>query len=448
MTSLLKRTRFSVRLLKAFLRKHLILISAFIIVGVIVFFSFPLLNKVFPKHGYQTVGIIGKYTIEDLPSEIIKLIGDGLTNITQEGQIEPSLAESWEINNEGKQYIFSIKDNLFWHDGRKIISKNIDYNFSDVATTYPDNKHLVFDLKEPFAPFLTTVSRPVFEKGLIGSGNYRVKSIKKNGQTVEKLHLVPINKNSNLPSYLYKFYPNESSAITAFKLGEIDIIKDLSRQDEINNLKNTKIGSEVKYDRFVGIYFNTDNQSLSNKNIRQALAYAIRKPWQPRAITSVNQKNWAYNSSVKPYDYDLSNAKNLLMKSNGDSENSEPVKEIELATIPSLVNVAEAIKEDWSLVGINSKIKIISRIEDDFQAILITQIIPDDPDQYSMWHSTQNTNLSHYKSPKIDKLLEEGRKTLDQEKRKTIYLDFQRFLVEDTPVVFLFYPTVYTLERK
>jgi peptide/nickel transport system substrate-binding protein len=98
-------------------------------------------------------------------------------------------------------------------------------------------------------------------------------------------------------------------------------------------------------------------------------------------------------------------------------------------------------------LGIEVKIKIINSLGESFDALLVAQEIPPDPDQYSLWHSTQASNISHYKSPKLDKLLEDGRKTLDKEKRKEIYADFQRFLVEDTPAIFLFHPTLYTVSR-
>ena len=47
--------------------------------------------------------------------------------------------------------------------------------------------------------------------------------------------------------------------------------------------------------------------------------------------------------------------------------------------------------------------------------------IPEDPDQYSIWHSTQDaTNITHYESPRIDKLLEDGRSEIDTESRRKI----------------------------
>ncbi len=99
-------------------------------------------------------------------------------------------------------------------------------------------------------------------------------------------------------------------------------------------------------------------------------------------------------------------------------------------------------------VPVKVEVKIINSIESDFQAILIAQQIPLDPDQHALWHSTQDTNISRYSELKIDKLLEDGRKISDFDKRQEIYQDFQRFLVEDSPAIFLQHPVTYTIERK
>ena len=90
-----------------------------------------------------------------------------------------------------------------------------------------------------------------------------------------------------------------------------------------------------------------------------------------------------------------------------------------------------------------------STIPSDYQVLLRSLPIPYDPDQYIYWQSTQeNTNISNYSSAKIDKLLEDGRKTLDKEQRQKIYADFQFYLVDDVPAIFLYYPKIYTIKRK
>jgi len=449
MKSFLRRIRFSFRFIRAFLERHKKLILLGFVVGLVFFLYFPKLFKLFLAKDANVIGIVGRFTAADLPEDIQKQIGDGLTTITEDGQIAPSLAKSWEINNDGQEYIFTLDRDRFWNDHTPLLAKDIDFNFSDVTTTAINDDRVKFELKEPFAPFLSIVARPVLKNNLVGTGEYKVSRLVKNGQTVERLTLTPAKDNSK-KKIVYRFYPTEEAAVTAFKLGEINTIDKINNLGDLRAWENVSINEEVLDNRFVALFFDTQNQKFADKSIRQGLAYAIEKRWEPRALTPINPKSWAYNNSVKPYNYDLDNAKKLLESGSQTSEGSstERLTEIELSTIPSLLEVAEGISKDWEKLGIKTKVKAIVSLDEPYEALLVTQEIPADPDQYVYWHSTQAMNLSHYKSPKIDKLLEDGRKTFNLEQRKEVYLDFQRFLVEDTPVVFLFHPTIFNVSRK
>ncbi|MBI3396972.1 hypothetical protein HY045_00690 [Candidatus Woesebacteria bacterium] len=123
--------------------------------------------------------------------------------------------------------------------------------------------------------------------------------------------------------------------------------------------------------------------------------------------------------------------------------------EINLYTTEALLPIAEKIASDWKALGAKPHVKVTTGVPDDYDAFLAIFDSPIDPDQYSVWHSTQtDTNISKYKSPKVDKLLEDGRIELNQENRKKIYLDFQRFLLEDSPAIFLYNPVFYDVLRK
>ena len=199
----------------------------------------------------------------------------------------------------------------------------------------------------------------------------------------------------------------------------------------------------------MAVFFNTQDNLLKDKNIRQALSYAIDKNTLggQRAISPISVDSWAYNPQVKPYDYDPVKAKSMI----SDYETSAKVSSISinLATTPVLLNKAEIIEKNWQDAGVTVNLQVISQVPTDFQSFLAIYDIPDDPDQYSMWHSTQTaTNITHYQNPRIDKLLEDGRSNINIEDRKKVYLDFQRFLVEDSPAAFLYYPTNFTISRK
>mgnify|MGYP001586999956 FL=1 len=182
--------------------------------------------------------------------------------------------------------------------------------------------------------------------------------------------------------------------------------------------------------------------------MRQALSYAVDKSKfnSEKALSSISPNSWSYNPQVKPYDYDPAKAKKLIEDLPKESKQDLKIK---LVTSPVLLSVAESIAKDWEALGIKVIVQVYSGIPSEYQAFLAIYDIPGDPDQYSLWHSTQaDTNISRYKNPRIDKLLEDGRVELDLEVRKKIYLDFQRFLVEDSPAIFLYHPITYRVLRK
>ena len=222
-------------------------------------------------------------------------------------------------------------------------------------------------------------------------------------------------------------------------------MEDIYDPSPLQDWLTVKTTKQVNQNNFVAIFFNTSDSTLSNKSLRQALAYAIDKDNfnGPRAISPISPASWAFNPQVKEYTYDPARAKDLLKDTPAGSVN------LTISTIPLLIPVADNIVKNWKAVGINATVQVYSSLPRDNQVLLAIFQIPEDPDQYALWHSTQlTTNISHYNNPRIDKLLEDGRVELDQEARKKIYLDFQRFLIEDSPAIFLYNPVTYTLTRK
>ncbi len=413
--------------------------------GVVFFF---LLNFLLPAIGLnQTIriGETGRYVVSNLPASILRLIGDGLTKIDSDGSVIPNLASSWETTDKGKTWTFTLKDNIYWQDGEKLTSKNINYQFSDVTIEQPDNKTIIFKLQNAYSAFPAVVSRPTFKSGLLGTGEWKVSKISLNGSIVEQIDLISKDKEK----IVYKFYPTEERTKTAFELGQVDKLEDLFSISPFDAWPKVKIDSITDTGEFVAVFFNTKDNTLQEKNLRQALSYAIDKTklGGVRATSPISMDSWAYNPQVKPYDYDPAKAKQMI----DDYKKTNKLDEISinLSTSPLLLSKAELIANDWRAVGVNINLQVISTIPTDFQAFLAIFDIPDDPDQYSIWHSTQtSTNITRYEDPRVDKLLEDGRSQIDLESRKKIYLDFQRFLVEDSPAAFLYYPTIYSISRK
>ncbi len=430
-----KQFRFAWRFTSVFWQKQKITILISALISVAVFFLTPWAITYLGINPSRNIGLVGKFTPSELPLEIQNLISQGLTSLDEQNYPQAGIAENWQADNNHQEYIFTLKDNLFWDDGKKVKAGDIVYNFEDVTIQALNDKQIKFSLKETFTPLPAVVSRPIFKNGLVGIGQHKITKISENNGIIEKMVLKP--------KTTFKFYPSEKAAKTAFKLGQVNELWHISNVEDLEQWNNLKVEPEVNYLKFVAIFFDTQLPKFAEKQIRQALAYAIKDRWEPKALSSISPKSWAFNKNVKPYNYDPTNAQKLI-KEIGSQAVPE---EIELSTIPSLLPTAEAIKNDWEVLGIKTKIKIIQSLDEGFEALLVTQEIPPDPDQYVLWHSTQPANISKYHSPKIDKLLEDGRKQDNKEERKQTYFDFQKTLTEDLPAIFLYHPTTYKITK-
>ena len=442
---MLATLRFWFRLTIAFIVRFRGILFMGVVFGFFIFIGLTFLFPLLTQSKTEYIGMTGRYTTEDLPEEVIRLIGNGLTKIDKDGKVVLDLAKEIEEKEKGKIWIFRLRDDIYWHDGTKVDSKTINYSFPDVTVTKLDEKTIMFELKNPFSAFGSVVSRPIFSRGLLGTGEWRVKKLTTNGAYVERITL----QNNQKQKKEFRFFPNEERTKFAFKYGQIDYILDLINPSPLEKWNTAVLTADIRKDRFVGIFLNNSDPTIGdNKSLRQALSYAIDKDglMEERVISPIHPDSWVYNPQVKRYDYDPEHARELLKdvpKEILDGLN------IQLVTIPVLLETAEKVAKYWEEIGVKSIVKVSSNLPDEYQALLVIYDIPKDPDQYSIWHSTQSeTNISKYSNPRIDKLLEDGRLETDEQQRKKIYLDFQRFLLEDAPVIMLYHPVSYQVERK
>jgi peptide/nickel transport system substrate-binding protein len=392
----------------------------------------------------EKIGLIGKFSENNLPLSVRNKISLGITSLSPSGEATSSLAYSWTIKSNGLSYVFQLLDNLYWHDGKKFVADDVSYKLKDITFSPLSKNTVEVILKEPYAPILTNLSYPLMKPGLVGLGLYQTEKIKYSQDYISEIVLRPYKK--NLPILNYKFYENTKEAILAFKMGEINKLEQLSNLEDLNDLKSIQVFQYSLYDRIVAVFLNLKNPYFKEKEVRQALNYAVPSfPDFEKAYTPISPFSWAYSNKIRLYKYDPETAQKILSKTILASSSSE----ITISTYASTIETAQKIADGWNKIGIKSKIKVESLIPSDYQAFLLTFQVPSDPDQYQFWQSTQeDTNITHYTNLKIDKLLEDGRKTLDKDTRKKIYADFQRYLVDDSPVIFLYFPKAYTVERK
>lgn len=443
--------------MKAYLKKWGKVIGSSFLLGLLFFFlllafSQYVLNKL-PSEKKEVVGLIGAYTPNNLPPLIVSKLSRGLTTLRADGTVQPDAAVSWEIKDNGKTYVFHLQDNIRFVDGKKMTTDEISYDFADVTVEHPDKQTVVYKLKDEYSPFLITVSRPIFSDNLTGIGNYRVSKIKLNGNFVESLELRSTNDALHVETY--KFYPNEEALKQAFMLGEINKaigLTDLSyRNKSFAAFPHVATSRAVDYAKLITLFFNTKDSVLSDKKLRNSLTYALPNtfPQGRRNYVSYPPTSEYFHDDGIEKKQDFAHAK-LLLDAATESASSSAAPKLRMKVLRRYMPIAEEITAAWKHIGVQVELEEVDKIPTAFQMYLGDFNMPRDPDQYTLWHSSQppTTNITNYTDLRIDKLLEDGRKTTDVTKRKEIYADFQKYLLDDSPAAFLYFPYEYTIERK
>jgi len=387
-------------------------------------------------------GIVGTFTENDLPPIVTQLVSKGLVEIDKTGSPSGQLAKEWTSNDQSTEYWFKLKDDLYWSDGTKLKAADLPVSIPNVEITTPDDRTMHFKLSDSYSPFPSLLTKPLLKKNTnIGIGPYQIAKIYKDGVFVKKLQLHA--RDQALPDVTIHFYPNERIAKTALRIGEVASILGINDPEDLTPDKSFNLFSQPSFGVVVTIFYNTEDPVLSDENLRLALSYSAPSiPNETEARTSLSPQSWAFNNTVKDYLDNQEGAKNALAK----VKNKDLV--ITLTATSSLKNIGEQVIASWKKAGIKAVLRTESGIPQNFQALLIAQKIPADPDQYSLWHKLGQTNISKFSNPRMDKDLEDGRKLKDISQRRLKYADFQKVLLDHSPASFLYFPKYNVLYLK
>jgi len=351
-----------------------------------------------------------------------------------------------------------------------------DYTF---RVTYP----------QPFAPALGTWGLNILPRHLlegkditqsplarkpVGTGPYKFQEWKAGEKIALAYNPDYFEGRVYLNGYLYLIKPDLATMFLELKAGNIDRMGltplQYTRQTEYP--KFGRMYAKYRYMPFSYIYlgYNLEDTRFADRRVRQALTLAINKkeiiegvllglgeeangPYKPGA--------WFYNPEVPKFSYNPEKARALLAavgwRPNGQGVLTKDGKPFEFTILTNQgndirVRTAEIIQRRLREIGIVVKIRTVEWAafikefieKGRFEAVLLGWNTGLDPDQYDIWHSSKTKpgelNFTRYQNPEVDRLLEEGRHTFDQEKRRQAYFRLQEILAEDQPYTFLFVP--------
>jgi peptide/nickel transport system substrate-binding protein len=442
------------------------------------------------------VSILNPILSTDSASSAVEgTIFTGMTKINKKLEVIPDLAKSWKVSKDGKTWTFYLRKDVKWHDGHPFTAEDVVFTFNSIldpkvnsvrrSNFIIDGEPIKFKaldkytvqaiLPKPFAPFLVRSGMSVIPKHLlkgkdintakfnrkpIGTGPFKFK------EWVTGDHVSVVRNpdyylgKPKLAEIIYKVIPDSNAQLVALEAGEIDSAgippKDYKR------MKATEGINVFEYDSLLYTYLglNMANPKFKDKRVRHALAYAtnkkqlvslIFKGLASPAYAPSSPVSWAYSDKVNKYPYNPKKAKKMLKEAGAENLEftilvNQGNKEREKAAV--------VLQQQYKKVGVKVNIRVMEwsamlkvintpKAPKDFDAVIIGWSLGLDPDAYSIWHSSQypkGFNFINYDNPEADKLLEEGRTTMDKKDRKKIYAELWETIAEDQPYVFLWYP--------
>jgi peptide/nickel transport system substrate-binding protein len=428
----------------------------------------------------------------DAQSERIdNLLFDDLLDRDEHLNVKPGLAERWEIPNP-LTYVFHLHSGVKFHDGAALTSRDVKWTFDSLlsgkirstkSAAYrfvdrletPDDYTVVFHLKEPFATLLWNLSDgamgivPYGSMGEvsqhpIGSGPFRFVSAEPDKEVLVERNEGYWGEKARLRRVRFLVVPDTTTRALELRKGSADVAINALTPDTVLTLEREAGLEVVRAPGTVLQYmaFNLRDPILKDVRVRQALAFAIdRRPileylWrgfaQP-AASILPVQSWAYNSDVATYGYDPQRARaildsagyrvvngvrfHLVMKTSTD-ENTRlmvavlqqqlrkveiqlDIRTLEFATFFSDVTHGQFQMHSLRWIGGNEDPEIFE------YAFHTDRITPN------------GANRCFYSNPRVDALIDEARRNMNQDTRKKIYGEIQRILAEDLPYINLWY---------
>jgi peptide/nickel transport system substrate-binding protein len=451
-------------------------------------------------------GLIPMIAGEAAASAVASNIFNSLLKYDKNLELQGELAQSWIVSPDQKTITFKLKPGLKWADGKPLTSADVLFTWKLVTddntrTPYGSDYKLVIRAEtpdaatfrvsyaNPYAPALDSwaglqilpehllkgqdINTTSFRFKPVGSHYYKLEEWKPG----ERISLVR-NPNSTqgpprIDRLVSRFIPDPAAQFLELLADNIDsmtlnpiqysrIVP--SREDLQKKLALYKeLGNNYTY-----LGFNLKHKPFDDIRVRQAINYAIDKQelidgvllglGEPVSSPYKPGTRWT-NPDLSPYPYDPNKAIALMKAAGYTGRDKEGYllrdgKRLRFDILTnqnkqremSAVLVQGRLKE----IGIEANVRVMEWASfigrfiktGDFDVVLLGWGLSLDPDQYSIWHSSQQApgqfNFIGYNNPRVDKLLEQGRLELNPDKRMKIYHEFASILLADSPIVYLY----------
>lgn len=417
-------------------------------------------------------------------STLEKQIYEPLVRIVDDGQEVPLLASSYSVSDDGLVYTFEIRQGVRFHNGEELKASDVVFTFERAkqspylmsateaiaSVEAADDYTFVMTLSRPYGPIMqyldsiliinekhyNEVGNDALALDPCGTGPYTLKDFQ--SAVSVSMEAFPDYWQGEAPikSLNWKIITDASTSLIAFEAGELDYVgvpsaswADMQQDDRY--VTEATSGLSVVF-----MMMNTEIAPFDNKQVRQAVNYALNKEdvclmamdgLGAPAYTLANPELVAGATTDCPtYSYDPEKAKALLAEAGyPDGLDAGSLK----TTAGTMEKVSQVIQSNLATAGINISLEIVELTTfstdlsgGNYTLGITAASIGYDFSMYSIAYMSQSIgsfNFARYNNPEVDALFAQALSTADNTERNELYKEITNIIQEDAvyaPVLF------------
>ena len=428
----------------------------------------------------------------------LKLLYDGLFTINQDLSYTPNLCEVYSVSEDGCHYTFQIKDNIYFHDGKKLSAYDVEFSLRtlliaggfyakllcDVDSVSSGDKLLHISLKRPVANFPALLDFPVISSRTEatpqdavdkmseylpnGTGPYKLQSYQKNKELFfirnENYHK---NQTSHINSILVSMVSDRDTAIHMLENHNIDALSSKVLSPSEYTPKRVLSSVDFPTNNLVFLGFNHNTPALSGADTRRAISMAIDrgKLTQGLNIGSVapcdiplHPQSWLFREGEEAYLFDAEQAKIILAQDGwSDTDNdgkldrtrNESYEVLELSILVNQENsqrikLAGQVKTALEQIGMRIEIiqvpfeSYVLRINQGQYQLAICEIEMSDNCDMKFLLESEYNSFGVVNNP-LDDVMRQADKIDSVQQIKELYGEMCTLLRQDMPIAALYF---------
>jgi len=436
------------------------------------------------------------YSVQFSERYVLYMVFNTLVGLDRAFNVVPELARAWQVSPDGKRVTFQLQRGVKFHDGSDFTADVVKWNVERIldpqnkspqrsqlepavaAVTVVDPHTVVFELKKPYAPLLAALAErpgfivspaavkragPDFDRHPVGTGPFRfVEWVADSQVTLERFPDYWDKGKPYLDRIVFRIVPDPTVRLTMVRTGEVDIATDVDAKDvpALQGEAALRVSEMKPPARWTALQWHVDEPPFNNKALRQAIALAIDRSelkdvllrgFGEPARGPVVPGLWWFDPGFRGFGLDVEQAKRKLAEAgypNGFRH------KFVVENTPQWIRQAELLQAQLQKINVTMDLEPVNTA--DAYALIVqrktnwthtrwTQRADPSGLLSILFHSKGFANSTGYKNPRVDELLDRAAAIYEPERRKPLYQEAERVIVDDVPYVFLNYTTEFAV---